>query len=736
MVKQRFVPQASDGSGSLADSPGLGLSQPFQSLDLAHLVEGTDAVPFPDTVLYPPAQKGSRSWRWLLIAFASCCTAGGVAIGAFLWLINLPPKVDCENISTLSSDRAQLYCIQSAAESGELQDMVAGLETLGQWTPTHPLYREVQPLVEQWSKAALSAAQEKLAADDLNSAIALVNRIPRTSDTYEAAQAAVAAWRQEWQQGEAIFAKAQTALKQKDWATASAQVLALSELNNSHWRVQRVQTLARQIRQEKQAQRLLAQAKATAAPGGIERLSGALRAASQIERDTLTWQEAQPFMDSWSDLLLSVARDKWYAAQLDEAISISRRAALNPNREQTAQELIRLSQARQLALKSVSAWRTSPQQLVGLYQAMLLANQISPESRFYPQAQSSLATWKVHLQDLGQIQIAQAVGSLKNRDALRAAIAKAQAVPSASPRRQQAQTLISHWHKEIQRIEDRPYLTQAHTLAKQDGLGGLEAAIDLASRIALGRVMRPEAQNWIYVWNHQKEVLEDQPILNRATALAQRGELSQAIVEASLIRPDRALYSEARSAIASWNARIRDLELAQMRARQAALAAAQAPASPAAAPGVTEEETTLPDPVPAAAPSSAAAPTEVAPAAEALPSRIETVPAETLPPIAPPQARPPAPIFAPNSGAPRPLAAPAVEPAAGTANPAPLSSEPPAAVPAQSAPPAPPSPAPPAASPAPLEVAPPEGDLSSQAEPNAQLAVADIVYTGALYVGR
>ncbi|HEY9736122.1 MAG TPA: hypothetical protein V6D06_07560, partial [Trichocoleus sp.] len=575
MVKQRFVPQASDGPSDLGNSPRANLSESLQALDLAGLVEGGDAVPFPDTVLYPPSPGGNRSWRWLLIAFASCCTAGGVAIGAFLWLINLPPKVDCENISTLSSDRAQLYCIQAAAESGELQDMVVGLETLGQWTPSHPLYKEVQPLVEQWSEAALSAARAQLAADDLDGAIALVNRIPRTSSSYEAAQAAVAAWRQEWQQGEAIFAKAQNALKQKDWTTASEQVLALSELNNSHWRVQQVQTLSRQIRQEKQAQRLLAQAKATAAPGGIERLSGGLRAASQIDRQTHTWQEAQPFLNSWSDMLLSVAQDKWYAAQLDEAITISRRVALNPNREQVAQELIRLSQARQLALKSVSDWHTSPQQIVDLYGAMLLANQIPPESRFYPQAQSSLATWKVHLQDLGQIQIAQTVGTLRNRDALNIAIAKAQAVPAKHPRRQQAQTLISHWRKEIQRIEDRPYLAQAHQLAKAPSIDGLQTAIDLASRISLGRVMRPEAQSWIYVWNHQKEILEDQPILNRAIAMANRGELSQAIAQASLIRADRALFREARSAIASWNARIRDLELAQMRARQKALAQPQ-----------------------------------------------------------------------------------------------------------------------------------------------------------------
>ncbi|HEY9879728.1 MAG TPA: hypothetical protein V6D29_14815, partial [Leptolyngbyaceae cyanobacterium] len=544
--KRHLIPR---GNSSLSQSSGQ--LQPLP--DLAGLVEGSDAaVPFPDTVLYPPSSRATPSWRWLLVAFVSSCAAGGIAVGAFLWLINLPPNVDCENTSTLSTDRAQLYCAQAAAETGELADIVASLELLGQWTPDHPLYGEVQPLVNQWSEAALAGAREKLEQSDLNGAIALVNHIPRSSPSYEQAQAELAEWRQEWQKGEAIYSKGQEALQKKDWVTASEQVLALSSLSNQYWGTQQVQALSRQIRQEKQAQRLLAQAVATAEPGGIDRLSGALRAATQIERDTYTWKEAQPFMDNWSDQLLAVATDKWYAAQLDEAISLSRRVALNPKREKVAQDLIWLSQARKLALKSVSDWRTSPEQLMGLYQAMLLANRVQPESPFHPQAQSSLNTWKVHLQDLSQIQIAQTVGRFQNREMLQVAIANASAVPTDHPRRQQAQTLVSHWRKQIERIEDNPYLTQARQLAQSGSIGGLQAAITTASQIQPGRVLRPDAQNWIYVWNYQVETLKDQPILNRARTLADEGNLEQAIAEARLIRPERPLFDSAQAAISSW----------------------------------------------------------------------------------------------------------------------------------------------------------------------------------------
>ncbi|HEY9761985.1 MAG TPA: hypothetical protein V6D07_05640 [Trichocoleus sp.] len=704
------------------------VSGQFQPLpDLAGLVEGSDAaVPFPDTILYPPHAKTTPSWRWLLIAFASSCAAGGIAIGAFLWLINLPPNVDCENPSTSSTERAQLYCAQVAAESGELSDIVASLELLGQWTPDHPLYSEVQPLVNQWSETTLAAAREKLDQSDLNGAIALINHIPRSSPSYDLAQAELAEWRQDWQRGEAIYAKGQEALKKKDWGTVSNQILALAEVSNGPWVTEKVQSLSRQVRQEKQAQRLLAQAVATAAPGGIDRLSGALRAASQIERDTYTWKEAQPFMDNWSDQLLSVATDKWYAAQLDEAVSLSRRAALNPKREQVAQDLIWLSQARKLALKSVSDWRTSPEQIMGLYQAMLLANQVGPESRFHPQAQSSLNTWKVHLQDLSQIQVAQTIGRFQNREVLKVAIASASAVPPDHPRRQQAQTLVSHWAREIQRIEDRPYLVQAEQLAQAGSIGGLKAAISTASQIQLGRALRPDAQNWIYVWNHQVETLQDQPILNRARAFAAEGNLVQAIAEARLIRADRPLFESAQSEIWAWQSRIRALELAQIRARQAEREALQPKErSPkpetktSASPEVAPTSTLAPESDPApqwSEPYSNEEDTDTG----RLPTRIETVPAEVLPPIetAPVQQRPQVPIVE-SGGAPAPLAEPA---------------------PIDVQPPAPLAPAP-TFQPDPIDFAPPvKGDSYPQSsrlktEASDEPVGASIVYAGSLYAG-
>lgn len=648
--------------------------------DFSLVIDGSEpALALPQVI--PPLQKRSQLWRLLLIALLSCGTASAAAFGAFLWLINLPPTANCENTATVTTDRAQLFCAQTAASSGELTDVLAALDLVGGWTAEHPLHYEVQPLVEQWSWVALKAAEQELRSNgSMAEAQSLVNHIPVDSPVFATAQETIQTWQTEWDQGEAIMATAQAALQKQDWATASKQVLALGELNNSHWRVEQVAALSRQIRQERQAQALLAEAVATAVPGGSDRLGSALRTASKIDEGTYARQQAQPYLDRWSDLLLQLGQDKWYASELDAAIALGRSAALNPSRAKPAQELIWISQARQMAQQSLTTWRTAPDQLVTLYRAMLLANRLPTDSPYYAQAQSSVATWRTHLSELTHLQTAQAVGQVRDIGAIKVAIDQAAKVPMGHPRRVQAQTLVAHWRQEVERLEDRPYLVKAHELARAKTFEGLQAAIQAANAIALPRALRGEAQSWVYIWTSELQVMEDRPLLNRARSLAAQGNLSQAIAEASSIRPGRALYDEAKTAIAGWQWEIAAAERARLRAlqeeaaRKAARAKPVEPAPESETPSADEPVDAL---VPAAAPlpvTPAPMPTELSLPRPPLPDRIETVPGEnsapaeaitpmpavieTAPAAPPPALVPPAPLPAPISSPP-PVAPPA-----------------------------------------------------------------------------
>jgi hypothetical protein len=655
-------------SGSQPGDPlNGGIAKQFQLV--AEEFEGAIGL---SEVMPPPLRGDNQTWRLLLISLLSCFAASGAALGAFFWLINLPPTANCDDAATVTTDRAQLFCAQLAAGSGDLSEVTAALALVGGWTAAHPLHYEVQPLIEQWSWVVLNAAEQELRSQgSMAEAKALIGYIPPHSPVFAQAEATLANWQTEWAEGEALVTVAQTALQQRDWATASQQMQALAALNNPHWQVDRAQALARQIRQERRAQELLDVAIATAAPGGSDNLGAALRTASQISEDTYAHQHAQPYLNRWSDLLLKLGLDKWYTSDLTTAIALGRSAALNPARAQRAQELIWLSEARQLAQQSLVTWRTAPDQLVTLYQAMLVANRVPRESPYHPQAQSSVATWRRHLGDLAQLQMAQAVGQVRQIDAYQVAIDQAAKVPLGHPRRIQAQTLVAHWRQEIERIEDRPYLVKAHALASSKTVDGLRAAIETANTVPLHRALRGEAQSWAYVWTNELQVIEDRPRLTQARSMAAQGQLSQAIVEASGVQRGRALYEEAQGAIADWQRQIAAAEQTRQRVLQRAAARPEDPSpwvnlEPATV--VAPEPFTAPHPTPAAsAPGIDTSPLRSPlPQRTPLPERIETIPDTPSPALEVAPVVPPRPLVAPptvEAATPEPVLTPAPIPA-------------------------------------------------------------------------
>jgi hypothetical protein len=215
------TPEPSAVGGGQREELTLALDGGSGSLTVAEL---------PEVKQFKP--QGNQTWRWLLIALMGCIATSGTAIGAFVWLINLPPTADCNNPASISTDRAQLYCAQLAAEAGNLDDILASLELVGRWDQSHPLHYEVQPLVEQWSQVVLQEARQQLSNSDLNRATELIDYIPVYSPAYETAQASLQEWNSEWDQGNAIWQTAQAALKNQDWATASQQLPALAELRS------------------------------------------------------------------------------------------------------------------------------------------------------------------------------------------------------------------------------------------------------------------------------------------------------------------------------------------------------------------------------------------------------------------------------------------------------------------------------------------------------------------------
>jgi hypothetical protein len=520
--------------------------------------EPTPGSPDPSAEPPPPVPPGSkskpkskRSLHWSLPWLVMLAIFSGMGTAALVWLTTLPPLPDCQQPSHLTVDAERLYCAQEAAKSGELPKLLSGLELVKQWGPDHPLHAEAQRLINEWSVQLLKIARGKAYQNDLKASVEIINHIPKTSPVYKEAQEALAYWRDQWKEGSAIYAKAQEALKQQNWTDASNQLQALSEMQHDFWRYQQAGALAKQIGEEKQARQVLGEAQKLMASGDPGQLSAAIAKAAEVPQGTYAAADTTPYLKTWSQKLLALGVQKWNHGDTAGAVSLlSATTQLPPSPE--TQDLVRFSNAYKLVIATRDPWVPAMTELWNLQEAIAAMEQVKSDSPFYDQAQSAKQSWKGQLKDLIQLKFASLTASLGQRSMLNLAVQEANQVGADRPRRVQAQTLVAYWRQAAERIEDQPILAQAMALAKSGKIPDLQTAITTASQIRLGRALRGEAQNWIATWRGRIETIEDQPMMDQAWALANQNDLDGAILAASRIQSGRTLYREAQQAIANW----------------------------------------------------------------------------------------------------------------------------------------------------------------------------------------
>ncbi len=381
--------------------PGLGRTDPDWRT-LLGVIPLTEAIPSP--LVYPPLSQGI--WRgfcnWMTLSFATVCTTSTVALVAYSSLVHIAPELPCDRLmGRWISDRTRFSCAQEAASGGQLSDLTAALKIVADWSPSHPLFGEMRPLLSQWSSPILRAAQAKAAQNELDGALALGFQIPPISPDYGTAQRQIETWQQlRYAQVQVPYDQAQVALQQQDWAGAFQARQAMESLEGQIWQTGLVPRLTHQIELERRASKTWAEASHLAFLGGDDNLGSAIALGSTVSQESYLWPSAQAQLDAWSDELLDRALGYWYAGELNRALHLAQQVRQYPGRAQAAQDLIWLCQARQLALASLREEKQSPTaQAVGLYPALLVAQQISPESDLHPQAIATATTWRGHLQE-------------------------------------------------------------------------------------------------------------------------------------------------------------------------------------------------------------------------------------------------------------------------------------------------------------------------------------------------
>ena len=469
-----------------------------------------------------------------------------------MWLLVNPPQPNCEQISPLSADGERLYCANKAAESRNLEELEKALTLVKSWPEEHPLYQLGQQMTGEWTKLIISVANQKIREGNLQSALDSVAKIPKDSPVYGRVEDAVADWKKQWAEGQSFYDKATEAIKAMNWNKASDYSLAMSKLDNVHWQTTKYRELLERIVLEKKAWQILKDARYLIYRETVDEYGEAIALANKIDPSLYIREKADKDMQKWGRSLIEIATERIEAKDLKGAITAIEYIPSEHKLKKEAEDLRLLGHAQ------AATWEKSEKgpkitNMVALIEGKAAAAQITSDSPYYQQAQTQFKQLQQQLDNLTHIQLARAIASLGQPATLQLAINQAQMVGLKQPKRIQAQTLIAKWRKDLLKIEDRPYVALAKQLAKQETVDSYNLAIKQASYVALERPLRIEAQTLIAEWNKRVQIIEDSPLLAEARALAKEGNLSQAIDVGYQIEKGRALYDEAQDEIYKWN---------------------------------------------------------------------------------------------------------------------------------------------------------------------------------------
>ncbi|MEB3291274.1 MAG: hypothetical protein VKI82_15255 [Leptolyngbya sp.] len=495
-------------------------------------------------------------WFWPGLWIALLAGSGLFCGWALLWLTHIPPEPDCDRITPFNSASDMLYCAQAQARTGDPHSLTQAVLLTANWPTQNAHYDDAQEILTDASEQILVRANRWVQAGRLQDAVDLASSIPLNTPLRSSAQAVIFEWRQDWERGQALEAQIQAALADQDWDQAKGHLEAFKSLKSPFWNTTRLNHWHHQTQLEQQAWDQLLQARALAASGSPTDVQGAIALARAIDLRSQVWSTAETEVDQWGKQLLAAGLAEWNQGNPDAAIALAQ--AVPPMADlvdPAAADLLRLAQAQRLMAHTGSDNPgTAPHygHLFNLMEAIAATQQISPDSAFAAPSQANLSLWQAQLEDVQRLKFSTMVAKLGRQLTYQWAEAQALQVAVDRPRRIQGQTLISTWRANLERIEDRPILIQARAMAQPGTIPALRSAMDKASQVELGRALRGEAQALIALWHDEIQVIEDRPLLEAAVGLANQGKLKEAIREAQKIGANRALYSRSQTLIQDW----------------------------------------------------------------------------------------------------------------------------------------------------------------------------------------
>ncbi len=519
--------------------------------------------PLPPSINPPPDKLPKWLKNWVLWWGGAGLISSGVGIIAISMLLKLPAAPNCPAIFwPLATATVRMHCAEVAANKQTVKDLLAAIALVQALPNNHPLRAEINKSIQLWTTDILDLGDRAFQAGKLPDAIVIARKIPENVPNYQVVEEKIASWEATWKQAETYYQEAEAQLPQRDWHEAFMAAVRLLNVGNDYWATTKYEELNRLIETAKEDANNLDKAIALGDRGGLDNILAAIKLAQEIGTSSYSYQDAQILIPKLGQEMLDLAQSALDRKDADEAISIANQIPASTNLQLAARDFVTIAEAWR------SAWLDN---VSGLEGAIAIAQKIAQDRPLYNKAQELIALWQLEIEDVAHLQRARELAQGGTIGDLTAAIAQAEVIPDNNPRAIEARGEVNRWRTKVETIEDRPYLVRAEELASSEDTGSLQAAINEASQIGKGRALYSQARRKIRSWQQQIEQIEDRPLLDEARSLASIGDLPSAINTARQIKAGRSLSREAQREINDWegqiNARVNWREARQMALR-------------------------------------------------------------------------------------------------------------------------------------------------------------------------
>ncbi len=502
-----------------------------------------------------------KTWQfWLVVSLMLSVGMGFVAISS---LLNLTSQSNCSKIFwPTASANDRFFCAQEAASKRTADDLLNAIELVNALPQDHPMRPRINGQIQRWADDILRLGNSSFQEGKLDEAIAIARKVPQNVPGYPMVEKQIGKWQSIWKDAEKIYRTAEDHLQKEEWVLAFREATLLLDTGNTFWESTKYEELTKAIQATKTEGNKLIKARNTAEDGGVDNLVTGIKLAQGINQKSYLYQAANKLIGELGNKILDIAQKRLESGDWQQSIAIANKIPDGGNLQEQVKDLNELANA---------TGQASTGQIDGLSKAIAIAQKLNSNRPFYKKSQDLIARWQQEIADVKTLDLAGRLAAPGGVKDLKAAIAQLQTVPESNPRSTEARSQINRFSRQIEQIEDSPFLQKANDLANTGDPNALEAAVDQARRIGQGRVLYGEAQTKIQAWVERKQRLQDQPFLDKAQQLAATGNLSGAIDMARRIRPGRVLYEQARSSIRTWDVQSQS-EQGLQSARQAAQA--------------------------------------------------------------------------------------------------------------------------------------------------------------------